>query len=170
MKKSLLSLSLVSLSLGLFALGACSSTTVVTTSDGDASTTTDGSTTSTDAGTTKDSSTTVKDSGTPTPADTCASESSNQACQQCCAQSNTAAYNAFTQTLITCACQDTVCKTQCGTTLCAATPANPSAECQTCLGTAQSGACQADIQKACTGSGACAPFADCVQNSCAGKK
>ena len=169
MKKSLLSLSLVSLSFGLFALAACSSTVTTTTQSDGGTTATDGSTSSSDASLVKDSST-GKDSSTPTPADKCAAEASNQACQQCCAESNTAAYTAFTTTLITCACQDTVCKTQCGTTLCAATPANPTAECQTCLAGAQNGACQADIQKACSGSGACAPFAECVATSCAGKK
>lgn len=168
MKKSLLSMSLVSLTFGLFALGACSSTTTTTTT-GDGGSTADGSTSESDASLVKDSST-GKDSSTPPPADKCAAEASNEACQQCCAESNTAAYNAFTTALITCACKDTVCKTQCGTTLCAATPANPTPDCQTCLAGAQNGACQADLQKACTGSGPCAPFAQCVSDSCAGKK
>lgn len=173
-KLSLLPISIVLGSMSVFA-AACSSTTRVDTEAVDSGATTDdaGPKATTDASGSSDASkTTPKDGSpsTPTSADKCAASPAMQSCQQCCAESEQTAYAAFQTALLKCGCQDTVCKTQCATTICAATPAQPNAECQTCLGQSQSGACKTDIEKVCSGTGTCAPFAECVSVGCAGKK
>ena len=173
MKLSLLPVASLALVLTAF---ACTTTVTRTqTDDPDASTTGDGGSSDTDAATSpKDGSSTPsgKDAqpSTPGSADKCSGQSSMQACQQCCAQEEQSAYGAFQNALLACGCKEGVCKTQCATTLCAATPQNPSAECQTCLGQSQSGACRADMEKVCGAGGACAPFSQCVESGCAGKR
>jgi len=175
-KLSLSPLSIVAVSLISFSF-ACSSTTRVVTEEKDS-----GSGSGSDGGTTPSDASVVTDASKPeakdggvgpsgsTAAEKCAAETTQTSCQQCCATAEQPAYLAFQNALVKCGCQDTVCKTQCAASLCATTPAQPTTECQTCLGQAQSGACKTDIEKVCTGSGACAPFAECAAVGCAGKR
>ncbi len=123
----------------------------------------DGSTADGSISSTKDS---AADTG---PVDLCAGETSMAGCQTCCAKDNMAAYQAFQTAFLACACKPANCQTQCATTACAATIANPDAACTACLNGAQAGACKADIEAVCTGSGACVPFYACITKSCTGK-
>jgi hypothetical protein len=99
--------------------------------------------------------------------DACGAETTNNKCQSCCATNHMDAYNAFATALLTCACKDGNCKTQCETEACASPPAAATATCTKCLGDIQAGACKADLD-ACKAA-ACAPFIDCAQTQCAGK-
>ncbi len=171
-----------------FALAACSS------SSGD-------STSTTDTGTVKDTGTSGGDTGTPpsdtgtSPTDTgtakdgasadtggggddttCAAATSQADCQKCCRTNHDAAYTAFADTLVKCACDAATAGTcggtsgACAATVCAATPKSPDTACNTCLGDIQSAGCKTALTTACTGSGPCAPFEGCITAQCAGKK
>ncbi len=99
--------------------------------------------------------------------DSCGASATNLDCQSCCATNHDAAYQAFVDALLGCACKSGVCLTQCKTTACAATPATPTAACDTCLGDSQAGACKSAIDTACGPGGPCEPFDTCATTQCA---
>ena len=153
---------------------ACSSTTTVTGTD----------TPSPEAGaketgtTTKDSGTTTEDTGTgTTTGDTaCGAETTLQACGTCCITNHKSGYTVFQASLLACACMGTgadggaPCATECGATICAATPKNPDATCSTCLQTSigAGGACQEQLTTDCTADKDCLAEQTCVAQ-CKGK-
>jgi hypothetical protein len=154
-------------------VGACSSTT--TTFPGD---TAEGGTpseagTGKETGGGKDSSTPVDtdSSVTPTGDDVCAAETTRQACGSCCIMNHAAGAKAIQDSVEACACKGTgadggtpACMTECATTFCAATPAQPNAACNTCLQASigAGGACQASVGAACTASPDCVAEQKCI--------
>jgi hypothetical protein len=151
------------------------------------STTTGGNETVTsEAGTAKETGTTTKDSGTTTTEDTgtgtgtgdtaCAAETTLQACGTCCATNHKTGYTTFITAVVACACSGTgadggaPCATECGATLCAATPKNPDAACNTCLQASigTGGACQEKLTTDCSADTDCVAQQKCLQ-PCKGK-
>jgi hypothetical protein len=154
---------------------ACSSTTTVTGTDTptpEAGAAKDGSTTA------KDSSTTTEDTGTGTgTGDTaCGAETTLQACGTCCITNHQAGYKTFQASLLACACTGTgadggaPCSTECGATICAATPKNPDAACSACLQASigAGGGCQEKLTTDCTADKDCLAEQTCVAQ-CKGK-
>ena len=154
-------------------VGACSSTT--TTVDNTTSEAGTGSETSTgkDAASSKDSSTTTDtdSSTTPTGDEACAAETTKAACGQCCVTNHAAGAKVIQDSVLACACMGTgtdggtpACMTECASTICAATPMNPDATCNTCLqaSIAQGGACQKAASDACTANADCVAEQKCV--------
>ena len=153
--------------------GACSSTT----------TTVDNGTpeggTSSEAGGGKDSaakdssSTTDTDSSTtPMGDEACAAETTKTACGSCCVTNHAAGAKVIQDSVLACACMGTgtdagtpACMTECAATVCAATPANPDATCNTCLqaSIAQGGKCQQAASDACTASTDCLAEQTCIK-------
>lgn len=175
MNKGILFFGLASVTALVGSIAACSSTTTTETIvDGGTSTSEGGG--SKDAG--KDTSTTVdEDSGTTTDPDkACAQEATLQACGQCCVTNHTAGYKVFQDALLDCACKGTgadggaPCATECGATVCAATPKNPDQACNTCLqgSIGQTGACNDAVATACTANADCVAQQKCV-TPCQGK-
>lgn len=153
---------------------ACSSTTTVTGTD----TATPEAGTKETGTTAKDSSTTTEDTGTGTPTgdEACGAESTLQACGTCCITNHKSGYDIFQASLLACACKGTgadggtPCATECGTTICAATPKNPDAACNTCLQASigAGGACQEQLTADCTADKDCLAEQTCVAQ-CKGK-
>lgn len=69
------------------------------------------------------------------PADTVCSAAgtTHKDCTTCCATNHATGYEVVLATTLGCVCQDGVCKTECTTTGCAATPTKPDAICQKCI-------------------------------------
>jgi hypothetical protein len=97
----------------------------------------------------------------------CGAEATGMACQACCRTNHMAAYTAFANALLTCACKAGNCMTECAATACAATPAAPSAACNTCLNTVQGTGCKPDLDTC--NAGACKDFFTCAGTQCQGK-
>lgn len=154
---------------------ACSSTTTVTGTD---TTTPEGGTAKESGTTAKDSSTTTEDTGTGTgTGDTaCGAETTLQGCGTCCVTNHAAGYKTFQGSLLPCACMGTgadggaPCATECGTTICAATPKNPDATCNACLQASigSGGACQEKLTTDCSADKDCVAEQTCVAQ-CKGK-
>jgi hypothetical protein len=151
---------------------ACTTTTRTIENDPGTDGGKDSSTTSKEGGT---SSTTDKDSGTTTtdPDEACAEEGTLQACGQCCIKEHTKGYKVFEAALVACACEGTgstadggapACADECADTLCASTPAQPDATCQTCLegSIGQGEACTDAVSTACSDEPDCLAQQECV--------
>ena len=155
---------------------ACSSTTTVTGTD----------TPTPEGGTKETGTTTPKDSGTTTEEDTgtgtgtgdtaCGKEATLQECGTCCITNHKSGYTVFQNSLLGCACKGTgadagaPCATDCASTICAATPKQPDATCNTCLqgSVAMGGACQQQVSDDCTADTDCVAQQKCV-SQCQGK-
>lgn len=149
---------------------ACTTTTTTTTPDpaaGKTATATDGG--KADAAKTPADNTSGGPSEEP-PAPSCADETGQQACAQCCAADNQAGAKVYSDAVSQCMCEDANCATECAETLCASTPANPDAACNTCFGEKQA-ACGEVVGTACGASADCMTFNKCLTDSgCATKK
>lgn len=153
---------------------ACSSTTTVTGTD----TTTPEAGAKETGSTAKDSSTTTEDTGTGTGTDdkACGAETTLQACGTCCIANHKTGYTVFQDSLLGCACKGTgadggaPCATECGSTICATTPKNADATCNTCLqaSVGQGGGCQEQVSTDCTADTDCLAEQKCIAQ-CAGK-
>ncbi len=157
-------------------VGACSSTTTTIANDppeGGTSLSEAGTGKETGTGGGKDSSTPVDtdSSVTPTGDEACAAETTRQACGSCCIKNHPAGAKAIQDSVEACACKGTgadsgtpACMTECASTFCAATPAQPNAACNTCLqgSIGAGGACQASVSAACTASADCVAEQKCV--------
>ena len=154
---------------------ACSSTTTVTGTD----TPTPEAGTKETGTTAKDSSTTTTEdtgTGTPTGDEACGAETTLQACGTCCVTNHKTGYTVFQDSLLGCACKGTgsdggtPCATECATTICAASPKNPDATCNTCLQASigAGGACQEQVTTDCSGNPDCLAEQTCVAQ-CKGK-
>jgi hypothetical protein len=158
---------------------ACSSTTTVTGTD---TTTPEGGAKETGTTGTKDSSTTPADDSsttTPTGDDACGAEATLQGCGSCCVQNHQAGYKVFQDSVLACVCKGTgadggvgPCATECAATICAATPKNPDAACNTCLQSSigADGACTAKVSSDCQASTECLAEQKCIGTQCKGKK
>ncbi len=153
---------------------ACSSTTTVTGTD-----------TSTPEGGAKEGGTTVKDSSTTTDEDTgttttgdkaCGEEATLTACGTCCIANHKSGYTIFQNSLLACACKGTgadggaPCATECASTVCASTPKNADATCNTCLqgSISSGGACLDQLSTDCSADTDCVAEQTCV-TQCKGK-
>lgn len=176
MRSTVLSLGVSSL-LVVGLLVACSdSSSTSSSSDADAGSSSGDSGVST---TRKDASTTEEDAGdtTATGDSACKAESTLQACATCCAKNHQTGYQTILTTTIACACKGEgadagtgPCATDCKDTLCAATPAQPTAACNTCIQNAigQGGACQNAVATKCQADPDCVKEQSCV-TPCQGK-
>jgi hypothetical protein len=157
-------------------VGACSSTTTTVGGDTPEGGTPGEAGIGKEAGSpTKDSSTPVEtdSSVTPTGDDVCAAEATRQACGSCCIKNHPAGAKAIQDSVEACACKGTgadggtapcMGMTECGTTFCAATPAQPNAACNTCLQASlgSGGACQGSVSAACSASPDCVAEQKCI--------
>ena len=148
------------------------------------SSTVTGTDTSTPEAGTKETGSTVKDSGatedtgtgTTTDDTACGKETTLQACGTCCVANHKSGYTTFQSSLFACACKGTgadggaPCATDCASTICAATPKNADATCNTCLQASIStgGACQEQLTTDCTADADCVAEQSCV-TQCKGK-
>ncbi|MBS2014556.1 MAG: hypothetical protein JST00_16840 [Deltaproteobacteria bacterium] len=169
---------------------ACSSTQTTTTSGEPTEPADSGSTkqdpkgdsgaSSSSSGSSGSSSGSSGSSGTPSGDDACGKESTQQACGECCIKNHTKGYQTFVTALLACACGGPgggdagagPCAAACKTTVCAATPSNPDAACNSCLqGTlGASGACNQAVADACQPDADCVAQQSCVSKNCQSKK
>lgn len=157
----------------MLALAAACSSSTTTVVSGDAGDDEADATTTKDAG--KDSSTKdagEKDSAPADPDEACYSQSASE-CSNCCATNHLTGYKVYEKSMLDCACKGTgasdskaACATECESTMCAATPANPDQACNDCLDKAlgETGTCLGALQKDCTGSDECMALIGCAQN------
>lgn len=181
MRSSMFLSSLASV-LGAIALVAACTTTTTTVVDGsDAST---GDAGKRDGATTSSSSSGGDDAGEePAGDDKCGAEADFDGCATCCAQNYQKGTSVLLQAAIACGCTGTgsktdagqgsgPCSADCAATICAATPKNPDAKCNTCLNSIldQGGACYDSVAEICTKNADCAAQQGCLQQQCASKQ
>lgn len=144
---------------------------------------TDASTTSGDAGKKDGSATTTEEDAAveETGDDACGGSSSLEACVTCCGTNHKAGETAQLQMILACVCQGTgakdaganaPCAAACGATICASTPKNPDAACNSCLqaAVAQGGACYDGVSQACLANKDCSDYNTCNVQQCASKQ
>ena len=153
-------------------VGACSSTTTTVDNGTPEGGTSPEASTGKDSAAKDSSTTTDTDSSTtPTGDEACAAEATKSACGSCCVTNHAAGAKVIQDSVLACACDGTgtdagtaACKTECAATVCAATPMNPDATCNTCLqaSIAQGGACQKAASDAGTANADCVAEQKCV--------
>jgi hypothetical protein len=99
----------------------------------------------------------------------CGGEATYDACITCCEQAHPNGASTYIGSLVTCLCKPANCGTSCSTTLCAATPTNPDATCNTCANS-KSANCGTDVQSACSADPDCVDFAQCLQTAACDQK
>lgn len=100
----------------------------------------------------------------------CADETGQQACLQCCAAEHQQGAAVYMGAVTECICDANNCADDCADTLCAETPKNPDAKCDTCFNSKQQ-ACNEPVGTACAASQDCVAFNKCaVDSGCAEKK
>jgi hypothetical protein len=174
---------------GVFSVGmlagaiACTTTTTEVaepTTDGGK----EGSTATKEAGTSSSSGATSSSGSTGDPDDECATKSADD-CTDCCAGNHKAGAQTLTKAVIACGCNGTgataadggagdagagdagaegPCATECETTICASTPKQPDATCNTCLTKAigQGGACAKYASDTCLADDDCKAAQECL--------
>jgi hypothetical protein len=86
-------------------------------------------------------------------------------CVSCCEDNHKTGSNTFFGTLQACWCKGANCGTDCSATLCATTPANPDATCESCIDGLADDACDADLDANCGSDPDCVAFNTCA-NAC----
>ena len=113
------------------------------------------------------------------PPPVCSSEPTPAACEDCCGAEHKEGEKTFNAALLACACTDGICKTECATTACAATPTAPDDACRACLtlsvrpagdagtGGGPDGKCNGPVTSACSTDARCVAYAACL-GTCSG--
>lgn len=115
------------------------------------------------------------DSGGGNPDDACGEEATKQACGECCITNHQTGYKTFETALLECVCTGEgsakdagagsgPCKSECATTLCAATPMNGNTACNNCVQTSVNtgGACLQHVSTACQADQDCVDQQACI--------
>jgi hypothetical protein len=166
-------------SVGMLAGAIACTTTTTEVSDPATDGGKEGSTTTKEAGTSSSSGTTSSSGSTGNPDDECATKSADE-CIDCCGGNHKAGAQTLTKAVIACGCSGTgaeagdggagdagaegPCATECETTLCASTPKQPDATCNTCLKKAigQGGACAKYASDECLADDDCKAAQECL--------
>jgi len=83
------------------------------------------------------------------------------ACNQCCENAESAAYQEFNLLVLTCLCDPGNCMTQCQATSCnSAGPMPPDSACLTCY----NAKCFTQVDTGCMNDAACLPYANCAKD------
>lgn len=140
----------------------------------------DGSSATKEGGASSSSGSTTSSSGsTGNPDDECATKTASE-CTDCCAGNHQAGAQTLTKAVIECGCEgkgataadggagdagaEGPCATECATTLCAATPKQPDATCNTCIekSIGQGGACAKYASDTCLADDDCKAAQECL--------
>jgi hypothetical protein len=95
----------------------------------------------------------------------CSAAQGEEACFECCDAKNPGGMEVFEDAWLACACQASVCATQCGQSMCADNPIDPvdGDACSTCLEAATQ--CDTQAEAACEANPACGAGFQCAADS-----
>jgi len=109
------------------------------------------------------------DMGTTSNDQACGQQSTQATCQSCCIGDHNEGFQTLNSAAVACACTPSLCQYSCQSELCAGQPVTPGDACSTCLNSALSGSCAAQLQNACNADPDCSSYLSCFNTYCSSK-